>query len=103
MTPADPHRVDALTDDDRGTWVVRTENGSAYVIDMDQQTCTRIISHPGDGEHRGPLALRRDSEDVHLILLGACEVGRPAIFFLQLYPGIVTTRTTSDVVSIERA
>lgn len=102
MTPSEPVLVASLSDLAEGTWVVRTESGTAYVLDMEHRTCTRIL---GDMSTRpdGRAALRRDGEELHLVGVVRCAVGERAVFLVQVRADALTHRTTTTVLSIERA
>lgn len=79
-----------------GRFLVKTETGSSYVLDMSNQTLTR--SDVGEES----VELRRDGEAIPVVELIECKVGSPALLFLQIRDdGVQTLRRTSPVVSIE--
>ena len=80
-----------------GRFFVNTEH-SAYGVDLDGHTVTRIPFHDGAAFLRG------DCDPVTLVEVRLCRVGLPAIFILDgLAPEGETIRTTTRVVSIEAA
>lgn len=89
-----------LTDQDTGSYLVCTETGSRYLLDLDARTVLRVRTEIFGLTH----ALRRDGEDVHLLELVRCVVGAPMVLLINLFvPNVIaTTRTTSVVVGIEQ-
>lgn len=74
--------------------VFTTESGTTYQIDKEDQTLTRIV--PSNGS-----SLRRDGEAIYILLHDPIEVGKPAVFWLDIREdGVPTHRTTSAVASI---
>jgi hypothetical protein len=72
--------------------IVRTASGAVYRVGED--TLCRMPYSPGSG-------LRQDFNTVPLFSIYQLKVGRPAIFFVEVVPGITTIRTTTPVVSIQ--
>lgn len=75
-----------------GVWLVTTETGSRYEIDLDHGSLRR---HPRTGK------LRRDGQDLALHQVVECRVGTSAGFLICVEPGVVTLRLTSHVIRIE--
>ena len=90
----------ALTDDARGRYFVRTVSGSRYWLDLDARFLRRVASTA----LADALSLRRDGDDVALLEIVTCELGEPMVVLINLHvPGVwLTTRETTRVVSIER-
>jgi len=82
----------SIDDTAGGIWLITTETGSRYEIDLDHRTLRR---HPGTG------TLRRDWQDVTLHQVVECRVGTSAGFLICVEPGVVTLRMTSHVTHIE--
>jgi hypothetical protein len=88
----DPGTATASIDDSAsGAWLVITETGSRYAIDLDHRTLRR---DPGTGR------LRRDGQAVTLHQIVECRVGASAGFLICVEPGVVTLRLTSHVIGI---
>lgn len=105
-----------LCDECTGQWLVRTETGTLYVLDLDAQTQTRVPDPErvdvwlAAGGHKpaveflplgtitGP-ALRRDHETLALAALGSVRIGEPLFMMLDLFGNLtaVTMRITSRV------
>jgi hypothetical protein len=107
-----------VSDSARGRWLVTTESGSTYLIDLDAMTQTRapnpetVAAWVGTG----PVAedpsrdllytprLRRDHEPVPLLALDPIEVGLPMEMWLDLRgDGVTTFRATTRVTRIQPA
>lgn len=84
----------SIDDTAGGTWLITTETGSSYEIDLDHRTLRR---------HAGTGLLRRDGQDVALHQVVECRVGASAGFLICVEPGVVTLRMTSHVIHIEPA
>lgn len=88
----DPGTTTASIDDSAtGAWLVITETGSRYAIDLDHRTLRR---DPGTGR------LRRDGQAVALHEIVECRIGASAGFLICVEPGVVTLRLTSHVIDI---
>lgn len=88
-----PEIVTASIDDTAGgTWLVTTETGSRYELDLEHHTLRR---DPGGGQ------LRRDGQPVTLHQILECRVGASAGFLICVEPGVVTLRLSSHVTHIE--
>jgi hypothetical protein len=89
-----------LNDETSGRFLVLTESGSRYDIDLDACTFQRVPAF--DMAH--DRSLRRDGEAVTLLEMRDCTVGRRAVFLVDLgWPGVLfTRRETTAVVAIER-
>lgn len=90
--------LSALTNDMAGRYLVTTTSGSRYWLDLDGRSLCRIARTGDDG----PLALRRDGEEVDLIDVERCEVAQPMIVLIDLHVANVwcTTRESTPVISI---
>lgn len=83
-----------------GTWCVKTETGSMYVLDLDHGTVTRVPDH--DVEDHSDL--RGDCEELVLLGLESMpRIGTPlAMVLAPLDPeATVTVRMTSEIVEIK--
>lgn len=90
--------MDSLLDAVSGTFTVLTESGSRYLIDLDDNTLTRL---PFDDDELS--VMRRDGEPVKLMAIRDLTVGRPGELVVFLGIGqFLTTRRTTTVVSIFR-
>ncbi|MFM9377984.1 hypothetical protein [Gordonia sp. VNK21] len=88
-----------------GVYTVVTRT-STYLIDLGEGTLLRA---PGVGRIDGDddwavSELRRDSEDIPLLRIKECKVGRPAQFWVSAVddPQVQTWRITTPVVEIEQ-
>lgn len=82
-----------------GVWEVRTETGSAYVLDLQEQTLTRLP----DRDNEVYSDLRRDGDSIPIlaIITPPC-VGFSMTLLINIRgDGVPTLRTTSLVVSIK--
>jgi len=79
-----------------GTYKIETISGSVYLLDLGRGVFTR--SPLDDPE----LTLRRDREEVRLLELIECTVGRRMLLIIDLHVENVlyTTRDTTPVVAI---
>jgi hypothetical protein len=95
-----------LTNDDKGAYLVTTATGSHYVLDLDNRTASWQMAATAplvDFLEVGFSRLRRDGETLELLMVENCRVGEPAKLWLQVRnDAVVTLRTTSQVVQIER-
>ncbi|TFC16539.1 hypothetical protein [Cryobacterium glucosi] len=91
--------VDSLTDDATGCYVVTTQSASRYWLDLDRRLLRRVPS-PSFPDR---LQLRRDGEDIDLLEVVRCRVGRPLVLLINLnVPGVwLTTRESTPVTRIE--
>ncbi|WP_139415610.1 hypothetical protein [Agromyces laixinhei] len=82
-----------------GVYVVTTETGSVYTVDLDQMLVTRHRDEP-DEYHE----LRRDEQPVTLLKLVDCRLGHDMRLLIDLrVDGVLhTTRATTVVVRIDR-
>lgn len=108
--------MDELTDSERGRFVVRTES-SRYLLELTDDG-HHLCRGPGDGagpvEHMpppGPVStLRHDGNELVLLHVAQCRLGRPAEFVLKMPEGgsgvpdgyLATLRITTIVRQIER-
>lgn len=86
--------IASIDDGSAGVWLVTTETGSTYVLDLQERTLQRT----GDAD-----TLRRDGEHLILNQVIQCQVGTSANFLIEIKPGVLTLRTTSHVVAISMA
>lgn len=91
--------VDSLTDDATGCYLVVTQSGSQYWLDLGRRILRRMAGPVFHAERR----LRRDGEDIVLLEVMRCELGQPMILLINLAaPGVYSTiRISTPVVSIE--
>lgn len=88
-----PGGMDVLTDDMAGAFVVVTEDGCEFRVDLDE----RVVRTTGRGGS-SPFA-RGEGEIVVLIELATCRVGEPMVLFIDLLvPGVWFTRRTTEPV-----
>ena len=87
----------SLTDDEHGCYVVETASGSSYTVNFGTRNVRRVA-----GEAAGE-RLRRDGDDVDLVEVVQCVLGRPLLLLLDLgVPGIwLTRRESTRVVGID--
>lgn len=100
----DPGLVEAVTDLDFGRYSVVTASASAYVLDIGPESSSLVRSSRCQmvGEW-GEVPLRRDGETVPLLGIIQLQLGRRAIFRIDVRgDGIDTTRTTTPVCAIRR-
>lgn len=90
--------VKALTDATAGCYVVTTESGSCYLLDLDR----RIVRRTPGSDSVGVLGLRRDLEEVVLVEIVSCELGVPMLLLIDLGLAdvIVTSRASTPVIRI---
>jgi hypothetical protein len=90
---------DRISEADSGSFLVTTYSASRYVLDLEARSVTR---HTGVG--LGVSKLRRDGDAVPLHQLIRCAVGKPMVLLIAVAddPATFTTRTSSEVESIER-
>lgn len=91
------------------TSIITTATGSKYLLDDsgEHKTLARLPgateAHPSMDGHEVQ-AMRRDGEAIPVLEILRLEVGKPALYTLDLRgDGVITLRTTSEVVSIESA
>jgi hypothetical protein len=90
--------VDSLTDDAVGCFLVTTDAGSRYWLDLDR----RILRRSTVAAFQQRRVLRRDEEEIGLVAIVRCQLGRPLVLLIDLkLPGIrVTTRASTAVTRI---
>lgn len=84
-----------------GSWVVTTESGTMYLLDLDRDVVIRSPRESGsDIAH-----MRRDGDELPLLeLFQEPAVGGPLMMLLDLLGnGVATIRVTSDIVDIKEA
>ena len=91
--------MDSLTDDATGCYVVTTASATRYWLDLDRRLLRRVTS---PGVH-APLRLRQDGDDIDLLEVVQCHIGRPMVLLINLnVPGVwLTTRESTPVVRID--
>ena len=84
-----------------GRYLVLTTSGSLYEIDLDQMTLYRHRSHDDPSQH----TRRRDGQNVELLEIRECTVGRRMIAVINLRWEKVpsTTRVSTPVIAITAA
>lgn len=94
-----------LRNDDLGLYRLITATGSEYLLNLTARRLSRRMAATApalDFLDAGFSRLRRDGEDLELLMLETCSVGWPARFWIQVRDDhIPTYRTTSPVVRIE--
>jgi hypothetical protein len=96
--------MEQLTDQDSGSYMVRTSSGTVYLIDLDRRLVQRLAA---EYEPSGPYAkipvavLRRDADPIPLLKLERLQVGERGMLILDLRgDGILTFRDTTEVRTI---
>lgn len=92
-----------------GRWLMTTESGSKYLLDLDAQTARRVQDYSNttpSHERVWSQPLRRDDETLPLLELGPVTIGQGAVLSLgqvDNYDGYVsTTRLTTAVINVEQ-
>lgn len=86
--------IASLTEGATGRWQITTENGSTYVLDLDQRLITRVPETP---------TLRRDYEALLLHQLTDARVGASGRFLVQVRADdLPTLRVTSHIISLTK-
>ena len=82
-----------------GRYTVTTV-ASEYLLDLDR----RVIQRFPDPNNLEAAGLRRDAEEIVLMEIVSCEVGRSMVLLIDLDVSgvLVTTRRTTPIVAIER-
>lgn len=105
--------LDEVAHEDDGVWLVTTESGSKYVLDLDAMTVTRLAAEePVDQQAAArwyvSLPMRRDGETLPVVTIagGSIKVGECARLVLgnvDNYDGYVSTiRETTPILEIRR-
>ena len=91
--------MESLKDVSTGRYLVTTISGSRYLIDLDKSTMLRMPAVDMAADH----SLRRHGQEIHVVALKECSVGRPMWLIVNLrIPGVIaTTRRSTEVQSIE--
>lgn len=93
-----------ITDGDRGRFEITTATGSVYLVSLlDERKIARLpaVAVPAEGfQSVAPSQLRRDGENLDLLMLQVCQIGLPALFWIQVRADVPTLRTTSPVTCI---
>lgn len=85
--------VELLTDDMSGGFIVLTDDGCEFRVDLDE----RVIRMTR-GDASGPFA-RGGGEDIDLLELAMCRLGEPMVLLIDLkVPGVWFTRRTTEPV-----
>lgn len=86
---------DRVLDEMDGIFVVTTDDGVAYRLDLDERLVTRTVE-VGTGV-RAVL----DPESAALVAVATCRVGAPMVLLIDRdVPGVVFTRRTSATVLV---
>ncbi|MFD7871518.1 hypothetical protein ACFV3I_13600 [Microbacterium sp. NPDC059771] len=98
MPPQDDS-LECLLDEMDGVFVVATDDGTMYRLDMDQRLVTRSAE-----VGPGVLAVV-DSAPASLLTVATCRIGAPMVLLIDRnVPGVrFTRRTTANVIRIEDA
>ena len=93
--------MQTLMDEACGMYIVRTSSSAVYLINLDLAVLRRI---PGDAPMTVVAALRRDHDQVDLLAVYECTVGKSMELAVDLHLPFVpfTLRRSMPVVSIER-
>ncbi|MBP5803481.1 hypothetical protein J2D78_15435 [Microbacterium maritypicum] len=84
-----------VLDEMDGVFVVTTEDGVAYRLDMDERRVTRTVE-VGAGVRAG-----LDPESDALVAVATCRVGAPMVLLIDRdVPGVLFTRRTSATVLV---
>ncbi|WP_288873379.1 hypothetical protein [uncultured Microbacterium sp.] len=84
---------DRVFDDMDGVFVVTTEDGVAFRLDMDERLVTRTVAV------RAGLRAMLDSESAVLVAVATCRVGAPMVLLIDRnVPRVLFTRRTSGTV-----
>lgn len=91
--------------DSTGRYRVTTSTGSEYIISLlgNRSISRKTGAVPPREDFRsvGFSELRRDGEELELLMLDVCRIGAPARFWIQVRNDLTPTlRTTSPVVCI---
>lgn len=91
--------MDTLKNLNSGRYLVSTESGSQYVIDQDSWTMLRLPAMDMAVDR----SLRRDGQEIHVVAIKDCTVGREMQLIVDLrLPGVVATkRRSTEVQSIQ--
>ncbi|MDO8382815.1 MAG: hypothetical protein Q7T17_07545 [Microbacterium sp.] len=86
----------ALSDEMLGQYVVSTEDGVDYLLDLDDRRLRRMRSGP---------RTELDTESASLVMLATCRVDEPMVALVDRHaPGVwFTRRTTARVTQITAA
>lgn len=93
--------MQTLMDEARGTYIVRTSSSTVYLVNLDLAVLRRI---PGDAPTTVVAALRRDYDQIDLLAVYECTVGKSMELIVDFHLPFVpfTIRRSMPVVSIER-
>ena len=93
--------MSSLKDEISGRFLLRTQSGSRYWLDLDRrEMCRMPVADDPALDHR----LRRDGDTVRVLRLVECTIGRGMHLLIDLaVPGVAaTSRRTTPVMAIER-
>lgn len=86
---------DRVLDEMDGVFVVTTDDGVAYRLDMNKRQVTRTVE-VGTGIHAV-----LDPESAALVAVATCRVGAPMVLLIDRdVPGVLFTRRTSATVLV---
>lgn len=98
-----PPHTRVCPDCDRGTWLIGTQSGTWYFLDLSVPS-RRVVSRVTDPDNTNPdHALRRDGEPLALLASTPVIAGTNWIQVLDLRgDGVATVRTTNFVTTVRR-
>jgi hypothetical protein len=90
----------ALINATSGSYLITTSSGSRHLLNFDRLTTCRLPRT----NSTDVWALRHDTEEIDVLRIGPCEVGKRLLLILDLHlPGVdYTSRLTTAVLSIEK-
>ena len=91
----------SLMDESRGAYLVHTASSSLYLISLDLNVVRR---HPDPAAPTEVAVLRRDHDQIDLLFVYECTVGRSMLLIVDFHLPFVpfTLRRSMPVVSIDR-
>lgn len=91
----DGTQMETLMDASTGRYLVTTISGSRYLIDLDGSTLKRLPAFDLALDR----SLRRDGQDIHIVAIKDCTVGREMQLIVDLrLPGVFATKRRSTEV-----
>lgn len=76
----------SISNDSTGRYLVATATGSEHVVNLDDRSISRKMAATAplvDFMEAGFSHVRRDGEELELLMLESCEVGFPALFWIS--------------------
>lgn len=101
-TATTPERICGKREGGMARLRVTTESGTTYVLDLGRQVATRLpASLDVSGPHARSSVLRRDGDEVRLLIPPAVTVGAPMVLWLDIArDGTPSLRVTTPVVDV---